>query len=250
MPTFLRAALLLLILPLAAQAATIRVTGGVDLAGEGKVSGASGVTEERFGTTTCATGSGFSLASSVVFPAQITLSKTSVKNRRLRPLNDTSCYLAIGPDDFPDRSGLATGVIAAMPGKIVDYVGFYFGSIDEYQSVTFASADGTVVPLINELTGEAVVDGALFGNRLAAEFGQPLYSSLYVEVFGGPSEDLSQFVFRTTNWGIEVDNFAWTYADAPLPPGVNAAVPAPPAVAFIAPAALFAIGGSRLRRRV
>lgn len=118
------------------------------------------------------------------------------------------------------------------PGEVLDYVGFYWGSVDPYNYLSFLDADGNKVRFSNggiDLGDE--LDGAEFASIVGDFAVDDLYSpatipSLFANFHFEPDERVTQFRFRQGNTATEIDNVSWRVASAPALFAV-AAVPAP-----------------------
>lgn len=195
----------------------------------------------------------------------------SIVNRRLAPVGDTSCYLSVG--DIDNASG-SLNLDLLSDTRYNKIVGFYWGSIDEYNYIEIRDGVGALVELLPGIT-------RLTGTDVTTLFGVPLYSSLFIEaefeepVYPVGAEDTftqpAAFItFGTeSNWAIEVDSLTVTrFTGAPFrPPAIvdggssvfasrRFASAAPTPLAVGEPAAIGALGAglgllglARRRRR-
>jgi hypothetical protein len=237
-----------------AQAAFLQL-GGVALPGQGVVTTQPGAVEERFD------GPGFPTISAFTFPIGAPGARTpgeSVPNEHLAPRTDSAGYLAVG------QANSFTSLDLPLNGDF-RYIGFDWGSIDEYNVLRFLDSTGT--PIFFENFGTQIS-----GLALVEFFEVPLYSSLYIDFsfFRSPIPRQIQLI-STTN-AFEIDNLAFSAASivpsgavfnasldaqfgdpawASLPgrrPDPLAVVPAPAGVALFGLAAAALLGG-RARRR-
>lgn len=178
-----------------AQAAFLQV-GGVALPGQGWVTTQAGALEERFD------GPGFPTTSAFTFPFGAPGARTptegSVPGQYLLPRPDSGGFLAVG--DAP-----ATAVLDLGVNGDYRYIGFDWGSIDEYNIVRFY--DSTNQPIFFENFGTQISGLAL------AEFLEiPLYASLYIDFsfFRSPLPRRIEIV--SSNNAFEIDNLAFAAA--------------------------------------
>lgn len=206
-----------------ALAATINIVPGTVLTGQGIVSGRAGVTEENFnapGTPTTCVREQTSVVRIGGLPEDSWNLVVGTKQDfgpgntpyNLAPVNDGSCYLTLGrfapvevvPIEF-DPSGSPQNPL---------YVGFYWGSIDEYNFIQAFNDANDVVPFLGFPTPQAA--GAPSGADIAAAFGIPLYSSQYVELRFTVEDDIDRIEFTTFDYAFEIDNFAVSGSAVPL----------------------------------
>lgn len=93
-----------------------------------------------------------------------------------------------------------------------DYFGFYFGSIDDYNNISFWNNDEVIV----SLTGSDI--------RRGADGNQSVSGARFVNIFAEEGENFNRIVFQSNNRAFETDNHAYRIA-APAE-----AVPTPAAV--------------------
>jgi hypothetical protein len=117
------------------------------------------------------------------------------------PLSDQTKYLTV-PDPTANP---ASGSITATPGGSYNYFGLYWGSMDDYNTLTFLSGGSTVY----SVTGNDVISAlSLLGDQ--ANPGSNRYVDFY---FGSQSYDSVRF--SSTNFAFESDNHA--YGKVPEP---------------------------------
>jgi len=125
------------------------------------------------------------------------------------PADNDTCF-AYGPK--PQGSLPASVKIdytpILQPGDSINYLGLYYGSIDDYNEIAFFSGDQLLeIPgntLLNDgiLSGSEIlgVSGGQSGNQVAEG------SNVYVNFFFDPTETFTAFEFRTTQVAFEFDN--------------------------------------------
>jgi len=126
----------------------------------------------------------------------------SVSGMAAAPAGDSTPYLSVA---FPHSSGLETFTAAA--GQDYNYFGLYWGSIDDYNWLSFY--DGNT--LLGTITGNDVIQaGTQLGDQTAAG------SNRYVNFF---LNDMSfnRIVFGTSAYAFESDNHAFAKVSVPEP---------------------------------
>ena len=200
---------------IAAAAVLVAGTSSVAQAGYITTTFTSGMTTEVQGATTYDFNSG---AKPGGYSGAGWILPSSVPGMAAAPAGDNTPYLSVA---FPNSSGTETFV--ADPGKQYNYFGLYWGSIDDYNSLSFY--DGNT--LLGTVTGDDVIkSGTQLGDQTAPG------SNRYVNFF---LSDMwfDHIVFGTSNYAFESDNHAF------------AQVPEPGMLAL----ALAAMGGLFLMRR-
>lgn len=153
------------------------------------------------------------------------------------PADNTTCF-GYGPG--PGGSLPASVKIDYSPilaaGDSVNYLGLYYGSIDDYNEILFYSGD----TLIRTLTGGEILatQGGTSGNQY-----QP-GSNVYVNLFFNPEDAFTAFELRTTNIAFEFDNVVVGLSSRPP----VETLPTPPAFALIA-LGMLGLGLIQRRRR-
>lgn len=130
------------------------------------------------------------------------------------PGHESTCFAA-GPALLGGASDSATidftSALSSNPlfaGKKIDYLGLYWGSMDDYNSITFYAGDDALLTL----TGADVrAAAAVSGDQVAA--GANRYVNLYFDVH----EQFTRLVFSATSYAFELDNVAVRVADVPEP---------------------------------
>lgn len=116
------------------------------------------------------------------------------------PAGDDTPFLSVA---FPASSGTETFVVT--PGQAYDYFGLYWGSIDDYNWISFYNGD----TLLGKITGNDVIAaGAQLGDQVSQG------SNRYVNFF---LHDMTfdKIEFGTSNFAFESDNHA--FATVPEP---------------------------------
>ena len=147
----------------------------------------------------------------------------SVSGMAAAPAGDTTPYLSVA---FPHSSGVETFTAAA--GQDYNYFGLYWGSIDDYNWLSFYNGN----TLLGTISGDDVIKaGTQLGDQTAPG------SNRYVNFF---LSDMSfdRIVFGTGNYAFESDNHAFAKTSVPEP-GVLA-------LAFAAMGGLFVMRRRRL----
>lgn len=139
------------------------------------------------------------------------------------PLDDTSIYASIGP---------STTATATQSTGTSNYLGFYWGSIDAYNVLTFFSG-GVQVASFN---GSDVWNPAN-GNQTAAD------TNRFVEFFFDGGQTFDSVSFASNSNAFEIDNLSFG-----LVGGGGPNVPEPASLALLG-SALAGLGMSRRRKR-
>jgi hypothetical protein len=182
----------------AAQAAFVTL-GGTVLPGQGVVTAQPLALEERF------EGPGFPSTGFYTPPQPAAPGYRTVAGNLLNeyssPAPDSNGYIAVGNNASPQR------VSFGLNGEF-RYVGFHWGSIDEYNIVQFFDKEGR--PIFFDGFGTEIS-----GLALAEFFEIPLYTSEYVNFsfFRSPLPVQVDFFSRTTSF--EFDNLAVAAASIP-----------------------------------
>ena len=169
-----------------------------------------------FGGSTAADGSGLttSVAGATVFdfnggvkPAGYTgdggIVSGSLSGVYAAPAGDSTKYLSVA---YPARSGTEQLLL----GGPYSYFGLYWGSIDDYNSLSFYSGS----TLVKEITGLNVIEaGARLGDQTSAG------SNRYVNLFFDDAT-FDRVVFGTTQYAFESDNHAVSSVPEPATLGV------------------------------
>jgi hypothetical protein len=127
------------------------------------------------------------------------------------PTGDFSTYLTTG-------SGTITDTLSAG----VNYFGFYWGSIDSYNTFSISESNGTTF--------------SITGTELANEFDLTYGDSYFVNFFAGPNTSFRSATFASASPSFEFDNVA-------------TATPEPGTVSMLAGGLLIFAGAFRRRRK-
>ena len=116
----------------------------------------------------------------------------SVNGQYAAPVGDSTAYLAV-------PNSTSTGAVSATPGGSYNYFGIYWGSIDQFNTLTFLD-DGTQVGSFSGAT--VIADTTLEGNQVAAG------SNEYVNFYFG-TQTFNTVLISSTNYAFESDNLAF-----------------------------------------
>ena len=166
--------------------------------------------------------------------------KGTVKNVAAAPANDSSCYayttnngsgtssVSIDYTNFLSTVGLA---VPSLAGSYINYLGFYWGSVDTYNTFEFYSNNVLVKSITGQelLTANSGTSGDQTGDG----------SNVYVNIDFSPAESFNKFVVKTSGVAGEFDNIVVGLDKRPPPP-----VPAPAGLALLG-LGLVGIGFSR-----
>jgi hypothetical protein len=163
--------------------------------------------------TTCEVGATVIDFNSGVMPANITFDGGSggrvvsgdLAGQYAAPAGDTTPFLAI-------PTTTAVGSVDVYLGASYNYFGLYWGSIDDFNNVTFLN-HGNVVA---SYSGASVLaDTALEGNQVAAG------SNEYINFFFGP-QSITDVIMSSTNYAFESDNLSFDNVPEPTMTGLLA----------------------------
>ncbi len=116
------------------------------------------------------------------------------------PFNNTSKYLAVSPDNN----------VTINFAKSLDYFGFYWGSIDTYNSVDVYSKG----VLLKTFTGADVPGAPANGAQTTDE------NNVYVNLLANKGETFDKIVLRTSSPALETDNYSYKVASVPEPSSI------------------------------
>lgn len=126
---------------------------------------------------------------------------TSISGQSAAPAGDTSKYYSVA---YPQSSG--TGTFQADTGVSYNYFGLYWGSIDDYNTLSFYS-NGSLLATYTGL--DVIAAGTALGDQTAAG------SNRYVNFLFDTTFD--RIDFSTTNFAFETDNHAFAATSVPEP---------------------------------
>lgn len=135
------------------------------------------------------------------------------------PPADSTKFLCVGPD-------VTSGTpITITLSSLINYFGFYVGSLDDYNYIDFYN--GTSLKI------------ALTGTQIATRAGIPANGNqalgYYVNVYANAGEEFDKIVLTSTSNALETDNHA--FASVRTIPGSDSGVPEPGTLFTIVPAA-------------
>lgn len=188
------AALASVLVSVPAQAAFLQA-GGVALPGQGFITAQPGAIEERFD------GPGSPSIPAFNFPFGTPGAGTPdsyVPNWYRPPRPDTAGFLSVG------RPWFGASLTLKINGDF-RYIGFDWGSIDEYNIVRFL--DTSMQPIFFESFGTQIT-----GTALAAYLEIPLYSSAYIDCSFYRSPIPRYINLTSSNTSFEIDNLAFATA--------------------------------------
>lgn len=179
-------------------------------------------------------------------PTQIGIRKGSVKSVAAAPAGDTTCYGYL----TNNGSGVATAVFDYTPMLAffdnmysdqapfgITYLGFYWGSVDTYNSFKFYSGE----QLVSSITGEELLT-ALQGSAGDRESAS---SNTYVNIDFSLQEQFDKLVITTSGIAGEFDNLVVGITGQPIG---QVSVPAPSAILLFA-LGMVGIGYTRAKRK-
>jgi hypothetical protein len=127
---------------------------------------------------------------------------TSISGVAAAPAGDDTRYLSVA---YPNAAGTETFI--AAPGNSYNYFGLYWGSMDDYNWISFYNGD----TLLAKVTGSDVIAaGTALGDQTAAG------SNRYVN-FVLNDMWFNKIEFGTSNYAFESDNHAFARVSAPEP---------------------------------
>jgi len=125
------------------------------------------------------------------------------------PAGDSTCF-GFGPQPgggTPASAKVDYAPILALGGRI-DYLGIYYGSIDDYNDIALYKSDGTLLTVGNGLLADGILKGSEILAELQGSTGNQFSdkSNVYVNFAFNPNEAFSAFEFNTTGVAFELDN--------------------------------------------
>ncbi|MDT7933989.1 MAG: hypothetical protein RQ833_05210 [Sphingomonadaceae bacterium] len=230
-------------LTISATSGVLRTVGGVE---QGRISPQAGVTTETMDACGATTG----------FDGDFLVGAGTVFHRRLAPDQNAGCYLSVGNNRIVSSSRFT--LPTAPFGQRIDYIGFYVGSPDPYNFISFLDGNGTPINLGSygvELDGTEMT--TLPGGPSSVPLPTPVASTYLEFFFAAADTQPVRIQFRSENYALEVDNISWRFV--PLSQNIVAnslvdaetlnvvATPAPGS--YYSFVAMLAIGKLVVRRR-
>jgi hypothetical protein len=204
----------------AEPASAISVTvGGTSVANEGQISSLAGLLcqKESFNDSLADDCAAAGVAYTTIASNFVTGNSDGIY---ASPPNNTSGYLTVSP-----TSGNPVTINLTSP---VNYFGFYVGSLDDFNSITFNFTGGT------QTFDGVFLNNKAFGTAPTGNQGQ----GAYFNVFADAGQSFTQIVLSSSQSAFETDNHAF---------GV-AAVPAPGVLALLGVGLLGLMAGVRRQR--
>lgn len=176
-------------------------------------------------------------------PGILNVRNGSVTNVAAAPKNDSTCYGYTTPAgaapnfvDIDYTAFLATigGAVPALAGSYIDYLGFYWGSVDRYNTFQFFSDNA----LVKQITGTELLAqlGGTAGDQTSDK------SNVYVNIDFSPAEAFNKLRVITSGIAGEFDNIVVGLNKRPV------TVPAPTGLAILG-LGLLGLGlGRRLKK--
>lgn len=158
----------------------------------------SGLTTSRAGATVI----DFNSGKPAQYSGQGSVLSGSLSGKYATPANDATPYLSVA---YPAQSGIET--FTATLGASYNYFGLYWGSIDDYNSLSFYNG-ATLVAAVSGL--DVIQAGTALGDQTAAG------SNRYVN-FTFQDATFDRIVFNTTQYAFESDNHAFGNVSVPEP---------------------------------
>jgi hypothetical protein len=188
---------------------------------ENQINPALGIFNETFddGQGGCAVNSA---AQGIAVSGNYWLTKGLSAGLAAPPANDTTCYAA-GPASLSSVASENSVTIdwsnflaTNLPGRKINYLGLYWGSIDGYNDITFYSKGAAIN--IASINGAALNKTKLNGSDIL-QFGgnsgdqaNP-NTNRYVNLFFGEDEQFDKLVFTSSSYAFEIDNLVIKVAD-------------------------------------
>ncbi|RCJ34800.1 PEP-CTERM domain protein [Nostoc minutum NIES-26] len=181
-----------------AGAVSLTKGGSTPVAGEGQYTNIQGATTINFNDG-IAPSSG-----NVTYSATNGIVQGNVSGQYASPFGNTSKYLTISP--VSNVAG-GTGSVAINFAKALDYFGFYWGSIDNYNFVDVYSGGTLLKTFSGKDVPGAPANGEQSGNA----------NNVYINLLAGKGETFDKVVLRSTGYAFETDNHSYKLASVPEP---------------------------------
>ncbi|BAY28265.1 hypothetical protein NIES2107_00900 [Nostoc carneum NIES-2107] len=181
-----------------ASAVNLVKGGSTPVAGEGQYTNIQGATTINFNDGTAPT-SGLVTFSAANGNINNNIVQGNLSGVYATPFNDTSKYLSVSPGNN----------VTINFAQALDYFGFYWGSIDTYNSVEVYSKGS----LLKTFTGADVPGAPANGAQSGSD------NNVYVNLLANTSigETFDKIVLKTTSPALETDNYSYRVATVPEP---------------------------------
>lgn len=166
----------------------------------------------------------------------------SVSGQYAAPAGDSTCF-AYGPATPAGRQLVGQGykdtvavdflgLLSASPGSYLNYLGLYYGSIDQYNELSFLGVDGQTITI----TGGQILSelGGAAGNQTDDK------SNVYVNILFDQDDQFQSFKISTWGVAVELDNMV-------VGIGAKNLIPEPASLALLG-LGLVGLGFSRRRK--
>ncbi|MBH8578296.1 PEP-CTERM sorting domain-containing protein [Nostocaceae cyanobacterium CENA369] len=180
-----------------AGAVSLTKGGSTPVAGEGQYTNIQGATTVNFNSGTAVDPNGFA-----TYSATNGIVQGNVSGQYASPFGDSSKFLTISP--VSNVAG-GTGSVAINFAKAIDYFGFYWGSIDDYNFVDVYSGGKLLQTFSGKDVPGAPANGEQSGNA----------NNVYVNLLAGKGETFDKVVLRSTGYAFETDNHSYKLASVP-----------------------------------
>lgn len=175
--------------------------------------------DPSFDTDCAVNGAGSGIAVSVSDPGAVGVRIGSVENTAAAPANDSTCFGYVTNKDIGGTTSLEldySALLAANDDTGITYLGFYWGSVDNYNDFEFYSGNSLVTTitgsqLLAALNGEA-------GNQQDPE------SNVYVNIDFNFGEQFDRLVINTSGIAGEFDNIVVGLSQRPVPAPAGIAI--------------------------
>jgi hypothetical protein len=155
------------------------------------------------------------------------IQKGSTPNVAATPANNSTCFgFGPAPAGTPQNPGPTPQVGSTVrvdyanflnqlalinpffAGAKINYIGFYYGSIDTYNEIRLFNAGGLVSGAAGSLVQDGIISGTEILNAQGGTSGNQTQngSNQYLNVNFADSETFTAFEFRTTGVAFELDN--------------------------------------------
>jgi hypothetical protein len=158
-----------------------------------------GMTSEVYGATTYDFNTG---AKPAGYTGDGWILPSTVPGMSAAPAGDSTAFLSVA---FPHAAG--TELFSASPGQSYNYFGLYWGSIDDYNWLTFYNGSTAIATV----TGSDVIKaGAQLGDQTSS--GANRYVNFWLD-----DQSFDRIEFGTSNFAFESDNHSFASVGVPEP---------------------------------